>query len=445
MSLPRVAIVGRTNVGKSRLFNRLTESRRAIVTPIPGTTRDANEDNIEWNKRRFTLFDTGGWTLGSDNQIDDSIRERTEATVRDSDLVLFVIDGRAELTTEDEAFARWVRRLRIPTLLVVNKIENDGAARSLPAEVFRFGFGDPHLVSAMNGRGSGDLLDAIIDRLPKRSKEEKDEPRGLRLAFIGRPNVGKSSLMNALLGAERVIVSPEPFTTRDAIEIPFRWNNQPFRLIDTAGLRRRTKIPRASIEREGVAMTESALERADVILFVIDVSTQLSAQDRTIASQLRDSGSCVIMVANKWDQVAEKQPETIEAYRKGLISTFSYLRWAPIAFVSAKTGQRVTELLSLATSAAEAAGRQLSQPELDELLRAVVRRHPPTRGKGTRYPKIRTLEQIGTRPPQFEITIGAKEDLHPNYLAFVERMIRERYDFSGCPMRIGLRKLKQRG
>jgi GTP-binding protein len=242
-----------------------------------------------------------------------------------------------------------------------------------------------------------------------------------------------------------VLVSPEPFTTRDAIEIPFQWNGKDFRLVDTAGLRRRSKIPRASVEHEGVAMTEEALERADVIIFVLDVSMQLSAQDRTVVSQIEEAGKCAVIAANKWDLVPEKQPETIEAYRRGLMSTFTFLNWAPIAFVSATTGQRVTELLDLALAAAASSVKRLSQPELDVLLQEVTRRHPPTRGKGTRYPKIRSLVQIGVKPLQFEATIGAKEDLHPSYLAFIERMMRERYDFSGCPIRIGLRKLKQRG
>lgn len=444
MSLPRVAIVGRTNVGKSRLFNRLTESRRALVTPTPGTTRDSNEARIRWRTRQFALIDTGGWTIDESRLIDTLVREQTETTIRTVDLVLFVVDGRAELTAEDRAFARWLRRTRTSTLLVVNKIENERAARNVPADVYQLGFGAPTLVSAMNGRATGDLLDVIVQHLHGRKKESMPPADGLRLAFVGRPNVGKSSLVNSLLNRNRVLVSPEPFTTRDAIEIPFTWNNANFILVDTAGLRRRARVPARSIEREGAELTETAIKLADVLIFVLDVSVPLTAQDRTIVSRIEEEGKCIVVAANKWDLIEGKRPETIESYRQSLASRITFIRWAPIIFISALRGLRVTDLLDAAHLAAGNAERVVSQPGLDTLLATLVHRHPPTRGKGTRYPKIRTLTQIGSKPPHFQLTIGAKEDLNSSYLPFVERMLREQYDFRGCPLRLSIRKLRQR-
>lgn len=435
-----VTIVGRTNVGKSRLFNRLTEGRRAIVAPQSGTTRDINTADMEWRDHRFTLVDTGGWTVAKDDEMSDAIRERTERAVRDATMLLFVVDGRAELTHEDTQFAAWIRRQKKPCLLVVNKIDNTGAERRVPPEIQRLGFGDLHLISAASGRGTGDLLDAMVERLGT-AKSVSDEP-GLRLAFIGRPNVGKSSLMNAILHDDRVLVSPQPFTTRDAIAVPFTWKQQAFTLVDTAGLRRAIRIPRKTIEAEGAEMSRQAMRVADVLVLVLDISEPISAQDRTLVVESMKAVPALIIAANKWDKTPDKDASTMFSVEKQIRTKLSFVHWAPIIFVSATEGLRVTKLLEKANEAWNNAQRSLSDEELEAFLQALVRRHPPTKGKGARRPKIRSIVQDSAAPPHFTITIGPKEDLHPNYLSFVERMLRERYDFEGSAIHLSIRKPK---
>ncbi|MFH0853015.1 MAG: ribosome biogenesis GTPase Der [bacterium] len=440
--IPQVAIVGRTNVGKSRLFNRLTESQKAIVTNIAGTTRDSNQAYIEWRDKSFGLIDTGGWTVNKSDVMERAVRDRTEKTVKQADLVLLLVDGRQELTQEDQEFVRWLRKNKIPAILVANKIENINAQRQVPPEVGRLGFGEPNYVSAMNGRSSGDLLDVIVGQLAKKSSKKFEPPTGLKIAFVGKPNVGKSSLINGILNDQRVLVSPEPFTTRDALEIPFKWKDKDYILIDTAGLRRRTKILRSSLEYEGSRMSQLAISLAQVVILVLDLSENLSAQDREIVNQILEANKCVIIAANKWDLIPNKDAQSLRQYQLALISTFNFLNWAPIVFTSATNKTRVHDLLTQASFAWINYQRQIEQTDLNRLLKDIIQRHPPTRGKGTKYPRIRKLEQIGTAPPRFLITIGPKEDLNISYLSFVEKMLRERYDFVGCAIRTSIRKVK---
>jgi len=440
--IPQVAIVGRTNVGKSRLFNRLTESQKAIVTNIAGTTRDSNQAYLEWRDKSFILIDTGGWTVTKSNDMDTAVRNRTEKTIRQADLVLLLVDGRNELTQEDQAFARWLRKNKILTILVANKIENINAERHTPPEIGRLGFGQPNYVSAMNGRSSGDLLDVIVEQLAKISPKKFEPHQGLKIALVGKPNVGKSSLINGILNDQRVLVSPEPFTTRDAIEIPFKWKNKDYILIDTAGLRRRTKITHGSLEYEGSRMSRMAISLAQVVILVLDVSEKLAAQDREIVNQILEANKCVIIAANKWDLIPDKDAQSLRKYQQALTSTFNFLSWAPIVFTSATNKTRVHDLLTQAGFAWINYQRQLEQKELNHLLKEIIRRHPPLRGKGTKYPSIRKFEQIDIAPPRFLITIGPKEDLNPSYLSFVERILRERFDFVGCAIKLSIRKVK---
>ncbi|USN53278.1 MAG: ribosome biogenesis GTPase Der [Candidatus Nomurabacteria bacterium] len=435
-----VTIIGRTNVGKSRLFNRLTESRGAIVAPESGTTRDMNAKEIEWRDTRFNLIDTGGWTINEDDEISTAIRKRTERAVREAKLLLFVVDGRADLTHEDLQFAAWIRKQKKPCLLVVNKIESTPAERRIPTEIHRLGLGSAYAVSAANGRGSGDLLDVIVEKLGGASAQTKDP--GLRIAFIGRPNVGKSSLMNAILNDDRVLVSPQPFTTRDAISVPFTWKEKKFTLVDTAGLRRRVRVPRKSLEAEGADISRQTMHAVDVLVLVLDLSERISAQDRTLIVEAMKAVPAMVIAANKWDLVTEKDATTLFTMEKDIRSHLSFVHWAPIVFVSAFEKTRVANLLEKAQSAWHNAQRKLSDNELEAFRDQLIRRHPPTKGKGARRPRIRVITQIRTAPPHFDITIGPKEDLHPNYLAFVERMLRERYDFEGSAIHLSIRKPK---
>ncbi len=439
--LPRVSIVGRVNVGKSRLFNRLTESQRALVTPIPGTTRDANQALVSWRGFDFWLVDTGGLTLGDRTPIEAAVLKQTELALDNSEVILFVVDGRRELTAEDYAAAKRLRLARCPVVLAVNKIETDQAERSFPPEIWRLGFGDPQFVSAMSGRGSGDLLDAVVGHLKRPAGLAPNHKlEGLKISFVGRPNVGKSSLVNALLNNERVLVSPEPYTTRDIQEIPFTWEQKPFVLVDTAGLRKRNRLAPKSIEAVSARQSETAIKNAQVVILVIDATELVTGQDRAIVDQVRLSDKCLVIAANKWDLIPDKTPTTIEDYRRTILKRLAFVTWAPIVFVSAKTKLRTHEPLVSALAAWDNYHRVLAPETLQSILRQAVTRHPPTRGRGLRYPKIHRLEQTATAPPCFRLTIGTRDSLHPAYLSFVERTLREMVDFSGTPIHLSIKK-----
>lgn len=440
-NLPRVSIVGRVNVGKSRLFNRLTESQRAIVTPIPGTTRDANQAIVRWRGLDFWLVDTGGWTQGERTPIEAAVLKQTEQAVQNSAVILFVVDGRRELTGEDYAVAKRLRLSKCPVILVVNKIETDQAERTVPPEVWRLGFGEPLSVSAMSGRGSGDLLDAVVKPLRPPAGPVADGPlTGLKISFIGRPNVGKSSLVNALLNSDRVLVSPEPYTTRDIQEIPFTWQNKSFVLVDTAGLRKRNRLAPKSIEAVSARQSEAAIKNAQVVILVLDVTELVTGQDRAIVDQVRLSDKCLVIAANKWDLVPDKTPTMIEEYRRTILKRLAFVTWAPIVFVSAQAKLRTHDPLVSALAAWDNYHRVLEPATLRDALRQAVTRHPPTRGRGLRYPKIYNLEQTATAPPCFRLTIGSRDSLHPAYLSFVERTLRQAIDFSGTPIHLSIKK-----
>lgn len=450
---PKVALIGRVNVGKSTLFNRLSEQKIALVSPVPGTTRDRREAVVSWNRRRVILVDTGGVeTPGhkkralpvGKNDLQPLITSQTERAVEDADLILLVTSAEDGVLPQDEAWANALRG-KYPVMLIVNKVDN--TQRELAAgEFYRLGLGNPVSVSAISGRGSGDLLDLVVKalrKIPRRSKKNAPdaEPKNaINIAILGQPNSGKSSLLNAILGEERVVVSPIAHTTREPIDTIFQYNNHLLRLIDTAGIRRKSHVTQG-VEAQGVEASLDQIERADAVVLVIDVERGPTLQDQRLARLISDRGRALVIVLNKWDLVPDKSAKTILQVERFIRSHLPGLNWAPIVFSSAKTGQRVPAILDTALAALAARDLTLEESVLGEFLKKVVQQHRPVKGSGVRHPTILSFKQVGNRPPRFEIT--TRGELHPSYLKFLENRLREEYGFVGTPMQMDL-KAKRR-
>lgn len=447
-SLPAVVLVGRVNVGKSSLFNRLTEGQRALVSKEPGTTRDRQEGVVEWGHGVFRLVDTGGvesfQKTSSPDDLAALIAEQTARAIEGASLTLLVVSAEDGVLPQDLAWAEQLRGKK-GVLLIVNKVDNTKRELNM-AEFYALGLGDPIPVSAVSGRRSGDLLDEINANLKKvkvkkqRAVKQPVRP-ALSLALIGQPNSGKSSLLNALLGEQRVIMSPQPRTTREPIDTYVQYGTTPMLIIDTAGIRRKAHVTRG-IEAQGVAASLATIERADVVLFLLDIVRGPTLQDQRLAHLVIDAGKGVILVVNKWDLIAEKSPTTINETERSLRRALPGLEWAPMVFVSAKTGQRVTSALDAALAAQAARGLVLEEETLREFLKAVVKQHRPSRGGGVQHPHILSLKQVGTHPPHFEIV--TRGELHPSYLKFLENRLRDTFGFVGTPIQISLRALKKK-
>jgi GTP-binding protein len=432
-----VAIVGRPNVGKSTLFNRLTGRRLAIVESIPGVTRDRLYAEGEWEGRRFFLVDTGGIAPAQpDDPIQQQVYEQAVLAVDEADLILFVVDGPAGLQTLDREVAEILRRAAKPVVLVVNKA--DSYQPELAADFYALGFGDPVLVSAEHALNLDGLLDAVVAHLPPATTEEESD--AVKVAIIGRPNVGKSSLVNALLGEERVIVSPVPGTTRDAVDTPLRFQDQDFLLIDTAGIRRARgrASSRDAVEYYSVLRAIQAVERADVTLVLLDAGEFLLEQDKKVAAIPHETGRATILVVNKWD-VVEKTSRTVQEYEKRLRAEMPFLRYAPALFISARTGLRVGRVLPEVIRVAAEYSRRVSTGRLNQAVRdAVDRRHPPSR-KGKAL-KIYYATQVQVKPPTINFWVNDPELVHFSYKRFLENRLREEFGFTGTPLRLLFKK-----
>ena len=441
---PLVAIVGRPNVGKSALFNRLTRSRRALVERLAGTTRDRQYGWCTWRERRFRVVDTGGLE-GLDGGAEgtpfaEPIREQVALALDEADLLLFVVDASSSATADDHAIAEQLRRAGRPVLLVANKSDRR-AARSNVHELHGFGLGEPLLISAYHAEGVGDLLDSVVEHLPDPEPDEEPPVRGedgarpSRIAIVGRPNVGKSSLLNAILGEERTIVSELPGTTRDAIDTPFTFERWPMVLVDTAGIRRRGKIERG-IERHAAQQAEHAIARADVVFVLIDPAEPTAAQDAHIAGRVADHGKGLVLVVNKWD-LAEPGTDR-HRYARRLDGRYRFAPWAPVHFTSAVTGQGVPELLQLAVHSAEVRRRRVQTSELNRMLQRAIVEHPP-RYVGRRRLKLLYATQAEVEPPTFVFFVNDPELLHFAYERFLENRIRETFGFEGTAIRLRFR------
>ncbi len=435
MSKPIVAIVGRPNVGKSTLFNQIGKKRVSIVDDMPGVTRDRIYLDAEWLNKEFTMIDTGGIEFDESNHILYSMRQQAEIAMDEADVILFLVDGRAGLTTSDEEVAKILRRTKKPVVLAVNKIDSP----QLEANIYEFyslGLGDPISLSATNVMNLGDLLDAVVAAFPEHQAEEKDEDE-ISIAVIGRPNVGKSSLVNQLLGEERVIVSDVAGTTRDAIDTHFVKDDMKFMLIDTAGMRRRGKIDEP-VERYSVMRSLRAVDRADVVLLLINAFEGITEQDKKIAGYAHESGKGVVIVVNKWDIFPDKTDKSTLEFTEKLREEIGFLQYAPILYASALTGQRVARVTELVKYVAEQQSMRIKTSVLNELIRDAVSINPPPMHRGRRL-KILFMTQADIKPPKFIIFVNDPDLMHFSYLRFIENRLREMYGFEGTPIRLIVR------
>ncbi len=429
------AIVGRPNVGKSTIFNRMIGERKSIVEDTPGVTRDRIYGKVEWLTQEFRLIDTGGIQL-ADQPFQEEIRMQVEIAVDEADVIIFVVNGREGLTNDDEYIARMLQRSEKPVILAVNKVDNAEMQANI-YEFYNLGIGDPTAVSGIHGIGIGDILDEVIRSFPK--KKINDYEGMTKFCLIGRPNVGKSSLVNALLNEDRSIVSQIEGTTRDAIDTPFQRDGKEYVVIDTAGIRKRGKVYE-SIEKYSVLRAMSAIERSDVVLVVLDGETGIREQDKHVAGYAHEAGKGVILVYNKWDAV-EKDEQTMNQITKKLRQEFIYLDYAPILFVSAKSGQRVNALLPLIDEVHDYALLRIQTNILNEVIMDAQLMTPPPTHKGQRL-KIYYASQVAVAPPTIVLFVNDPSLLHFSYQRYLENRLREAFGFTGTTLRIIARERK---
>lgn len=435
MARPVVAIVGRPNVGKSSVFNRIIGQRVAIEENTPGVTRDRLYGLAEWLGRQFNIIDTGGIDIYSDDELLQQVREQAELAIREAQVIIFVVDGQTGLTPADEEIARILHKSNKPVVVAVNKVDHPNQ-REVLYDFYTLGFGEPFPVSAIHGTGFGDLLDQVIHHFPSTDDEDYDEDV-IRIAVIGRPNVGKSSLVNALLGEERVIVSPIPGTTRDAVDTPFIRDGEKYVLIDTAGMRKRGKIYETT-EKYSVLRALKAIERSDVVLMVLNAEEGIIEQDKRIAGYAHEAGRAVIFVVNKWDAI-EKDDRTHGQFVKEIRQAFHFMDYAPILFVSAKTKQRLHTILPKVKEVAEQHAMRIPTHLFNDLILEAVALNPPPSKKGRRL-KIKYGTQVGVRPPTFVLFVNDKELMHFSYERYLINKIREAFPYEGTPIRLIIRQ-----
>ncbi|KPV43556.1 ribosome biogenesis GTPase Der [Alicyclobacillus ferrooxydans] len=431
MALPVVAIVGRANVGKSTLFNRIVGERISIVEDIPGVTRDRLYAQADWNGQNFLLIDTGGIELADADEVANLIRVQAELAIDEAQVIIFLVDGRSGLTSSDHEVARMLRKSGKPVVLGVNKIDHPNHLAAV-YDFYELGFDEPIGISSEHGHGTGDLLDAVVRQLPRTDEDTYDEDV-IKIALIGRPNVGKSSLVNALLGNQRVMVSPVAGTTRDAVDSPLEMDGQRFVLIDTAGIRRRGKVYER-IEKYSVLRALRAIERADVVFVVLDGESGIAEQDKKIAGYAVEAGRAVGIVVNKWDAV-EKDDKTSQRFIEEIHEQFPFMRWAPIQFVSAITGQRVHKILPLAMEVANNHAMRISTSTLNTVIEEATTSVTPPSDKGVRL-RIYYATQVGTKPPVFVLFVNRSELMHFSYQRYIENQLRKSFELTGTPIRI---------
>lgn len=455
MRKPVVALVGRPNVGKSSLFNRLVGQRKAVVSEVPGTTRDRLIDESDWNGTLFDVIDTGGLEIYQPKEagvpknsplevgsrfFTREIRGQALLAIEEADVIVLVTDVLAGITAADEEVADTLRRTDKPVIVAANKADN-AARREDAFEFYGLGMGEVYPVSAMHGTGTGDLLDAIVEALPFRAEEDFDAPdpddETVKIALIGRPNVGKSSLLNKLLGHERAIVSPVAGTTRDAIDTQITWNGMPVTLIDTAGIRRRGKIA-PGIEKYSVIRAHKSIERADVVLLLIDATEGITLQDAHIAGMVLEAMKSVVVVVNKWDAI-EKDTHTINEYMDEVREKLNFMPYVPVIFISALTGQRIHRVIETAMEVQEERLVRVPTSELNKIVREALLRHAP-QTKQARPLKIFLAQQVRTDPPTFLFHINDEKLLHFTYERYLENQLRRVYPFTGTPIRFSFRR-----
>lgn len=461
--LPIVVIVGRINAGKSSLFNRLTESGKALVSDIAGTTRDYNTGKVDWRTKSFELIDTGGVNIDilknsiqallpnkqskkllQADIIEKEIIKQTKTALQKADIILMVVDGQSGLLPEDRELALVIKKLGKPIVLVVNKI--DGPKwQSNAIDFYKLGLGKPYALSAANGSGTGDMLDDLLKKIPGRKGRPKaiieDEERPIKVAIIGKPNVGKSSLVNQILGEDRVIVSPEPHTTREPQDTEIIYNDKKIILIDTAGLRKKAKIERG-LEKMAARRSINLIKSADIILFVTEVDQPTTVQDSHLAGLIKDAGAGVIIIGNKWDNLTEKTEKIDGQIRSYYQRSFPFLGFAPLVFISALTGRNVQNILDVILAVDQNRRREIQAQDLERIKKSLVKNKRPVQAKGQKTPRLFTLIQKKTNPPQFVVMVREDDSIHFSYLRYIENQIRDNFDFIGVPINIKLQTLK---
>lgn len=444
--LPVVALIGRVNVGKSSLFNKLIEQNLAIVSPIPGTTRTRNIAAASWRGKQFRLVDTGGLTFSEDVPLEEDIIKQTEIAIKEADVIIFVTDIQSGLLPQEVELAKRLREKAKdkPVLLVANKADSINLhSRIHEGEWRRLGLGVPLPISATSGANLGDLLDAIYKQLGKQKRRPKnyEEIKPLKVAIMGRPNVGKSSLFNKLIGEERVIVNPLAHTTREPHDTLVEVDGSLIQFVDTAGIRRKAKVS-GELERIGIQKSIATIQKSDIVLLVLDSTEPIADQDQQLAGLLREHTRSVIIVVNKWDMAEDNSDEFRNEKKKDIYASFPHLDFAPIVFVSAKTSYRVHQIFPLIKQAWE--GRQIvvSEEVLKDFLKRITRRRLPTKDRGVRHPKILAINQLGFNPPMFELIIKSNTSVHISYVHYISNRLREEFGFFAAPIVMKLSKLK---
>ena len=449
--LPSVVLVGRPNVGKSTLFNRLTGTRRAIVTPIPGTTRDVIALAAEWQGAHFELTDTGGMFGASQDPLHELVLERGRRAIADADLLVLVVDGREGLVPGDQDIAQVMRSADTPAMIAVNKTD-DRRARAGVSEFHQLGFEPVFEISAEHGEGIGDLLDEIIDRLPGvassagvQAEEDPDDieqpvlPDEVSVAIIGRPNAGKSSLVNRLLREERMIVSEMPGTTRDSVDTLLTWHRRQFRIVDTAGIRRPGRVASSGqVESVSVLLAQRSIESADIVVLVVDASAGATDQDAAIAGAADKAGRGVIIAANKWDLMKDRGSEFVKEFDEQLRQQLKFLDYAPVLHISAATGERTPKLLETIDRVAASRRKRVKTMELNQLVERISREHPPA-SPGKRHVRILYATQTAVAPPTFVFFTNVATSFHFSYTRYLENRLREEFGFEGTPIRMHVR------
>lgn len=435
MAKPVLAIVGRPNVGKSTLFNRLVGFRKAIVEDVAGVTRDRIYDHTDWSGKEFVIIDTGGIRLGSNEVFTAEVKLQAEIAIEEADVILFVVDAKEGLTAEDEQVADILRKSKKPIVMAANKVENFD--RQLEYyEYYKLGLGEPIPVSSMHGMNINDLLDEVIKYFPENVEEEIDD-EAVKIAIVGRPNVGKSSLVNSLLGEKRVIVSEVPGTTRDSIDTPFNYQGNKYVLIDTAGIRKKSRIKEAT-EKYSVIRALKTIDRADVVIFMISAEEKINEQDQRIAGYVHEQGKANIIVVNKWD-IVEKDNSTMNVFDKQIRSDLKFMPYSPILYVSALTKKRIFNILELADFVLGQHNRRVQTSELNQIINEAMLLNPLPGGGGKRV-KINYATQVRIAPPTFLFFANHPDLVHFSYLRYLENTLRQNFGFEGTPIKLLLRK-----
>lgn len=442
---PVVALVGRVNVGKSTLFNRLIEEKKALESPLPGTTRDVNYGLCDWRGERIVVVDTGGFVEKPKTEIEKQVYVQAEKAIKRAGAVLFLLDVKSGLNPDDKKYLAFVRKkTKSPILLVANKADRLTLIQDTYAkEWLSLGAGRPIPVSAASGLGVGDLLDILLEHFPSNKDRETSDDQPIKIAIVGRTNVGKSSIINKILGEDRVIVSETPHTTREPQDTAVTIEGHSYILVDTVGIRKKTKV-KSTIEREGVARSIKSIERADIVVLVLDSTVSPAKQESRLAQIAVENGRGIIIVANKWDLVEEKQSKSILAYESHFKSYFAFIPWAPILFVSALTGQRTSKVLDLARAVQKEREREIPQEELTIFLNKAMAKQKPIWILGKKKPVVYGIRQETIKPPTFALAVKESPSIQYAYLRYLENRLRESYGFMGTPVRIFTEQIVKR-